>query len=281
MKQLKTLLIIALTIFQQLAIANPKVNIDGLYISDGVNHAINDMVVEIKKMPINKNINILIKEGDGGIFKNKEWVNWAKKNNLKNKSLNWKKDIHGAKVVGSNDDEIYCVVYVPKYKTYTHKNGAMPMEWIVWHEMSHCLWPVRTIPEKWLSVPASAKEFSEMQDWEEESWADGWALAMSKKYLNMSGVMVFEWMKTRTADAIKSGTLDHWTNPVLYQIFGMKKNDYVWETVAFAVDEVVFDIEEYNLAKNILFKKPVLMNEGKWFDQNVNNFSAIADVYPF
>lgn len=249
--------------------------------------AVEQWVSEIGKMPNIKNIYVLVKEG-GDEFTQDEWSSWLVKNSKYglDPKKSWDKDAHGSKVIWSDNDGIGCVVIVPQGTEYSHKYGKLPMQWVIWHELSHCVWSFRDNQERWLTIPNKSILANDIRLLEEESWADGWALSMSKKYLKIESNDVYSWMRSRTDDAKKCKCLDHWTNATLFQINGMMKNDEVWETMHFVTDEVFMDVNEFSLIKNSLkiaktkTNKPQSGTFLSWVDENVKYFQATSAELP-
>lgn len=271
--------------FSGLSFSSPtSIRVQSIQWSPHTTLAVEQWVSDAQRMSLKTNLSILLKEGDSGSFTEEEWKNWWKaegKNNPPRQT--WRQDMHGAQVVWDDADGVGCIVTIPSGTSYKHQFGELPIQWIIWHELSHCLWAMKPFEDRWLPIPHKSKIAQELRDLDEESWADGWSLAMSQKYLQISRDTVFNWMRMRTADAKKCKCINHWTNATLFQIYGMQKNEYLWESVEFTYHELAPEYNEAMLIKNTVIS-PKLRNTKQtqifkhksfsWFSENLANFQA-------
>jgi hypothetical protein len=198
-------------------------------------------------------VHVLIKEGTTGVFTKEELTAWkSQAGHLSPKEAQapwqWKPDVHGAQIVWTNDVSLGCVVHIPADSNYLHANGVLPKEWVIWHELSHCIWPLNTLREEWwqaLALPASGVQ-QELAELQEESWADAWALWLAKKYQKVEDDQVIGWMRSRTEEALKCKCLGHWTNATVslgLAAFNVEKS-LSWNDVSFWMTQTTLQAED-------------------------------------
>lgn len=205
-----------LCVFSLSATAETVVRIASIDVSPNTAKAVSQWVAQA--MAVNgPALHVLLKESKEGTF-TKEELNewWASRNPMgKNeaKEFAWNPSVHGSKIVWQNENSVGCVVHVPTSGTYAHEYGELPQEWVVWHELSHCVWPMNGLREEWWQILTLSNGVGvELGEVQEESWSDAWALWLSKKHLQISDEQIIEWMRFRTTEALKCKCLGHWTN---------------------------------------------------------------------
>lgn len=202
-----------LCLFAPIVFAQSEVNIQGIGLSKATKEAIDIWIAEIPQNKDLPSLSVLIKEGDAGYFKESEWRPWWDfHHNEDQPPPNWLEDKHGAQVVWSDENSVGCVVHVPRTEGYSFKYGNLPPDWVLNHELSHCLWGYREGSKWWSDSKDKSIYAKELAYLEEEEWADLWALLLSQKYNKITPEMSRKWLKNRTKEALVCKCVDHWTN---------------------------------------------------------------------
>lgn len=200
-------------LFTGTAWSQAEVNVQGIGLSKTTKEIIEIWMTELPQEKNMPSLSILIKEGDSGRFKENEWRPWWDFHHDEDQPPpNWLEDKHGAQVVWSDDISVGCVVHVPRTESYSFQYGNLPQEWVIHHELSHCLWGYREGSRWWSDSKDKSIYAKELAYLEEEGWADLWALLLAQKYNKITPEMSRKWLKNRTKEAINCKCVDHWTN---------------------------------------------------------------------
>lgn len=194
-------------------LAQSTVSVKGVSLSQQTKDAVANWMAEVPQLPDAPSLTILLKEGDSGRFAESEWRPWWDFYHDEDQPPpNWLEDKHGAQIVWTDESSVGCMVHVPRTESYSFQYGNLPPEWVLNHELSHCLWVYRE-QGKWWSDSKDRSIFTkELAYLEEEEWADLWALMLAQKQNKISPDTAKKWLKNRTKEALNCKCIDHWTN---------------------------------------------------------------------
>jgi hypothetical protein len=241
---------------------------------------------EVLQSPLSANqslpeLTMLIKTGEDGVFLDEEIDKWASDSDVQwARQRGWSPNRHSALVLWKNKKSVGCLVHLPSESSWERAKEVFTYEWMIWHELSHCVWPYRQTKLMWwekMRVLGSEK-LAELQ---EETWADVWALALSKKHLGFTKEQVSEVLLKRSRDALVFEDMGHWSNVGIwwawtkYEPSGdLRKQITQWvDESTLDEDDVDWAYAKWSGSRSVKPKHPFLVRE--W-----NSISGTDSVKP-
>jgi hypothetical protein len=178
----KKLLIVSAGLFASVTLAQQKIEINWVNTPNArLEKAASEWKAEAET-GFRQSLNILVKESDSGDFTEGDLMNWPGANQyIKGKKIDWAKNKSSAAIVWKNQKNVGCIVHVPPESSLITNKEVLSYEWILWHELSHCIWPYRETKIKWWDA-ASGAGAEKLKELQEETWSDVWATLLTEKY---------------------------------------------------------------------------------------------------